>query len=79
MISKTDSSIMCTSLEAKRFYTLCFSGSFLFNVVIILHFNTVNTLDLVESGYLQTRHVSIIRWSPGIICTIVPTGPYPGG
>ena len=23
--------------------------------------------------------VSVIRWSPGIICTVVPTGPYSGG
>ena len=23
--------------------------------------------------------MSIIQWSPGIICTIVPTGLYPGG
>ena len=45
---------MCTSQEAKRFYTLCFSSSFLFNVVIIRHFNTVNTLDMVEFAYLRT-------------------------
>ena len=42
---------MCTSQEAKRFYTLCFSSSFLFNVVIIHHFNTVDTLEMVESGH----------------------------
>ena len=44
---------MCTSQEAKGFYTLCFSSSFLFNVVIIRHFNTVNTLDMIESRYSQ--------------------------
>ena len=49
-------------------YTLCFSSSFLFNVLIIRHFNTVNTLDMVESRYSLTQHVSIIRWSLGIIC-----------
>ena len=46
---------MCTSQEAKRFYTLCFSSSFLFNVVIIRHFNTVDTLEMVESGH-STKH-----------------------
>ena len=48
---------MCTSSEAKWFCTLCFSSSFLFNVVIICHFNMVNTLDMVESGCLQMTHV----------------------
>ena len=42
---------MCTSQEAKRFYTLCFSSSFLFNVMIIRRFNTVDTLEMVESGH----------------------------
>ena len=28
---------------------------------------------MVESGYLRTWCVSVIRWSPGIVCTIVPT------
>ena len=46
-------------------YTLCFSSCFLFNVLIIRHFNT---LDMVESRYSLTQHVSIIRWSLGIIC-----------
>ena len=61
MISKTGSSIDIVKkvtyvylIEAKRFCTLCFSSSFLLNVVIIRHFNTVNTLDMVESGYSQT-------------------------
>ena len=45
---------MCTSYEAKWFFILCFSSSFLLNVVIIRHFNTVNTLDMVESGYSRT-------------------------
>ena len=45
---------MCTSLEAKQFCTLCFSSSFLFNVVIICDFITVNTLVMVESEYSQT-------------------------
>ena len=39
---------MCTSQEAKQFYTLCFSSSFLFNVVIICHFSTVDTLEICE-------------------------------
>ena len=45
---------MCTSQETKQFYTLCFSSSFLFNVVIIHHFNTVNTLEMVESKNSRT-------------------------
>ena len=45
---------MCTSQEAKWFYTLCFSSSFLFNVVIIRHFNMVYTLEMVESGHSHT-------------------------
>ena len=58
-ISKTDNTTdivkkVSTSQEAKRFYTLCFSSSFLFNVVIICHFNTVDTLEMVESGYSRT-------------------------
>ena len=28
---------------------------------------------MVESGYSRTWRVSVIRWSPGIICTVVPT------
>jgi len=44
---------MCTLQEAKRFYTLCFSSSFLFNVVIIHHFNTVDSLEMVESGVMK--------------------------
>ena len=71
---------MCTSSEAKRFCTLCFSSSFLFNIVIVRHFITVNTLDMVESGCSRTWRMSIIlwiRWSPGIICTIVPTVSIP--
>ena len=46
-----------------------------FNVVMIRHFITVNTLDIVESGCLRTWRMSIIlriRWSPGIICAVVP-------
>ena len=31
---------------------------------------------MVDSGYLRTGRVFIIRWSPSIICTIVPTGSY---
>ena len=62
---------MCTS---RQLYTLCFSSRFLFNVVIIRHFNTVNT---IESGYSQTWNVStiLIRWSLGIhseIFTMLP-------
>ena len=37
---------------------------------------------MVEFGHLQTWRVSIrlrIRWSLGIICTVVPTAPYSGG
>ena len=44
--------------------------------------NTVNTLDRVESGYSRTGRVSTtfrVQWSPGVICTIVPTDPYPRG
>ena len=44
--------------------------------MIIRHFNTVNTLDTVESGYSQTCCVSILQWSLGIIFTIMPTDPY---
>ena len=39
---------MSTSLEAKQFCILCFSSSFLFNVLMIRHFNMVNTLDMVR-------------------------------
>ena len=46
------------------------SKAVLYNVVIIRHFNTVNTLDMVESRYSR---MSIIQWSPGIICTVVLT------
>ena len=42
-------------------------------VMVICHFNTVNTLDIVVSGYLRIWRMSIIRWSPGIICTVVQT------
>ena len=69
-------------MEAKWFCTLCFSSNFLFNIMFICHFITVNTLDMVESGYSRTWRVSIIlqiRWIPGIICTIVPTGLYSSG
>ena len=56
--SKTDS---CIDIVKKVTYvyvphkeqsgsTLCISSSFLFNVVIVHHFNMVNTLDMVESG-----------------------------
>ena len=39
-------------------YLLLFQ-QFPINVVIICHFNTFNTLDMLESGYLQTlTHVS---------------------
>ena len=65
---------MCTSQEAKRFSTLCFSSSFLFNVIMTHHFNTVNTLDMVKSRYSWTWPMFITWWSPGIICTIVLTG-----
>ena len=54
--------------------TLCFSSSFLCKVMITCHFIMVNTLDMLEFGYLRTWRVSIIRWSPGIICTVVLTG-----
>ena len=55
-ISKTDGSI---DIVKKVTYVyligsncnFCFSSTFLFNVVIIRDFNTVNILDMVESGY----------------------------
>ena len=40
---------------------LCFSSSFLFNVLMIRHFIMVNTLDMVESGCSRTWHMSIIQ------------------
>ena len=49
---------------------LCFSSSFNFSVRIVHHFNTVNTLDMVESEYTRIQHVPLsiprIRWSRGI-------------
>ena len=53
---------MYTSQEAKRFYTLCFSNSFLFNV-IICHFNRVDTLEMVQSGYSRTWGIVMKRCS----------------
>ena len=62
MVSKTDSSIDIVKKVAYVYligskaalYTLCFFSSFLFNIVIIHHFITVNTLDMVGSGCLRT-------------------------
>ena len=62
---------MCTSQETKHLCTLCFSSSFLFNVVIICHFIAFNTL--VESGYSWTWCMFIVRWSLGI------SGRFKGG
>ena len=52
MVSKTDSSIEIVKkvtyvylIGSKAVLYLCFSSSFLFNVTIISHFITVNTLD----------------------------------
>ena len=57
MISKTDSSIefvkksdVCVPHRQQSGSILRFSSSFLFNVGIVYHFNTVNTSDMVESG-----------------------------
>ena len=62
---------MCTSQEAKRFYS--YPLIFLFNVVIIHHFNTVDTLEMVESGHSCTCMMDVmIRWSPGIHSEISP-------
>ena len=50
-----------------------FSSCFLFNVGIVPHFNTVDTLDTVESRYSWTRRMSTIlwiQWSLGIICKL---------
>ena len=41
-------------IGSKAVLYLCFSSSFLFNVVMIRHFITVNTLDMVESGCSRT-------------------------
>ena len=38
-----------------------FSSSFLLKVMIIRLFNPINTLDMVESRYLRTWRVSVIR------------------
>ena len=38
---------------------------FLLNVVIIRHFNTVDTFEMVESGH-HALDGFMIRWSPGI-------------
>ena len=55
-ISKTDDSIDIVKKVTYVYLVgsncnFCFSSTFLFNVVIIRHFNTVNILDMVESGY----------------------------
>ena len=61
MISKTDSSFEIVKKVTYVYligsqvvlYTRLFS-SFLLNVVMIRHFNMVNTLDIVESAYSQS-------------------------
>ena len=65
MVSKIDSSIEIVKkvtyvylIGSKVVLYLCFSSSFLFNVVMICHFITVNTLDRVESGcFTDLTHV----------------------
>ena len=77
MIYKTESSIEIVKESDLRVphrqqsgSILRFSSSFLFKIGIVRHFNTVNTSDMVESGYTWIRRVSLsiprIRWSPGI-------------
>ena len=41
-------------IGSKAVLYLCFSSNFLFNVVIIRHFITVKTLDILESRCLRT-------------------------
>ena len=85
MTSKTDSSI---DIAKKWPMYVCLTGSkvvlypqqFPFSIMINRHFNTVNALNMVESGYSQTWRVPItlqIWWNLGIIYTIVLTGPFP--
>ena len=50
-------------IGSKAVLYLCFSSSFLFNVVMIRHFIMVNTLVMVESGCSQTWRMSIIQCS----------------
>ena len=58
MIFTTDSSIDFVRKVTYVFLigskTVLYPSSFLFNVVIICHFNTINTLDVVDSGYSRT-------------------------
>ena len=72
-VSKTDSSIeikkVCVLHRKQSSSTLCFSSCFLLNVGIVCCFNTVNTLDIVESGTLRLDvylPILQIQWSPGI-------------
>ena len=43
-----------------------------------IFFNYHANPSIGQLSHTRTWHVSVIRWNPGIICTIVPTGLYPG-
>ena len=47
---------------------LCISSSFLFNVGIVHHFDTVNHLDTVETGHMLTPST----------CLRLPASSFPG-
>ena len=57
-----------------RFCTLCFSSSFLFNVVIIWHFNMVNTLDIYGRVrvFADLMHVHDTVESGHYLCRLIP-------
>ena len=61
---------MCTSQEAKWFYS--YPLIFLFNVVIIRHFNTVDTFGNGRVRAFMHLTDIMIRWSPGIHSEISP-------
>ena len=66
MVYKTESSIeivkksdLSVPHRQQSGSILRFSSSFLFKIGIVRHFNTVNTSDMVESGYTRIRRVSL--------------------
>ena len=68
MIYKTESSIEIVKKSDLRVphrqqsgSILRFSSSFLFKIGIVRHFNTVNTSDMVESGYTRIRRIVFVN------------------
>ena len=69
MVYKTESSIEIVKKSDLRVphrqqsgSILRFSSSFLFKVGIVRHFNTVNTSDMVESGYTRGSDACLCQY-----------------